>query len=144
MAILNTPAEQKRLLERAKTIAVVGLSPDPTRDSHGISAYMKEAGYRVIGINPKAPEILGEKAYPSLSAMPDDERMRVDLVNVFRRPDDAQEIVKAVAAAGVKAVWFQPGTASPAAIDDASRAGLDVVSESCVMVAHRVLHPRRA
>src|SRR5262245_61750901 len=141
MAVLSSPADIRALLARARTIAVVGLSPDPARDSNHVALYLKDHGYRIIGVNPHHREILGEPSYPSLSAIPEEERRRIDIVDVFRRPEAAAGVAREAAALKLPAVWFQLGVATPEAVEEADRAGLAVVSESCMMVAHRLLKP---
>ena len=123
------------LLERARTIAVVGCSPKPDRDSHRVAAYLQAAGYRVIPINPGADEILGVTAYPDLASIPDD--VDIDIVDVFRRPEHIPAVVDAVLARGAKALWLQLGCANPEAEQRASNAGLEVVSDRCIKVEHR-------
>src|SRR5579872_3375855 len=93
----------RELLARAKTIAVVGLSDNPLRASHGVSAYMQSQGYRIIPVNPQVEECLGEKAYPSLLEVPD----KIDIVNIFRRPEYVEEIVDQAIKLNVPAVWMQ-------------------------------------
>ena len=143
MPILRTPAEIKGLLGRVKTIAVVGLSGNPDRDSYRVSQFMKERGCRVIPVNPKEKEILGERVYPSLADLPPDLRGAVDLVNVFRKSEDALAVTHEAVAAKLPAIWFQLGVATPEAIAEANRAGLTVVADSCLMVAHRALLKQR-
>jgi len=127
--------EIRRLLTEAKTIAVVGLSEDPSRDSHRIAAYLREHGYRVIPVNPKVREVLGEKAYPDLASVP----VPIDIVDVFRRVDAIPAIVDEAIAAGAKAVWMQLGLAHNASAEKARAAGLGVVMNKCIMVEHRHL-----
>jgi len=127
-----------QLLAEAKTIAVVGLSSDPTRASHGVSRYMQRAGYRIIPVNPKETEVLGEKAYPSLLEVP----FPVDIVNVFRRPNRVGEVVKdALSKGGVKAIWMQVGIVNEEAAKAAEEAGLFVVMDQCIMVEHMGSRP---
>ena len=123
------------LLERARTIAVVGCSPKPDRDSHRVAAYLQTAGYRVVPINPGADEILGVTAYPDLESVPGD--IELDIVDVFRRPEHIPAVVDAVLTRGAKALWLQLGCANPEAEKRASDAGLEVVSDRCIKVEHR-------
>lgn len=123
------------LLEKAKTIAVVGCSPKPERDSHRVAAYLQAVGYRVIPINPGADEILGVKAYPDLASIPAD--VEIDIVDVFRRPEHIPAVVDAVLAQGAKALWLQLGCANPEAEQCARDAGLVVVSDLCIKIEHR-------
>jgi predicted CoA-binding protein len=127
--------EIKRVLQQAKTIAVVGLSDNPERESHQVAAYLQAQGYRIIPVNPHAQEILGERAYPSLLAIPED--LVVDVVDIFRRPEFIPEIVDQAIARGAKAIWMQKGLAHNAAAEKARAAGLVVVMDRCMMVEHR-------
>ena len=127
--------EIRRLLADAGTIAVVGLSENPARDSHRIAAYLQEHGYRVIPVNPAVREVLGEKAYPDLASVP----VPIDIVDVFRRVDAIPAIVDDAIAAGAKAVWMQLGLAHNESAEKARRAGLAVVMNKCIMVEHRHL-----
>lgn len=130
-------ADILELLEKTKTIAVVGCSPKPERDSHRVAAYLQAAGYRVIPINPRADEILGAKAYPDLASIPAE--IEIDIVDVFRRPEHIPAVVDAVLDRGAKALWLQLGCANPEAEQRARDAGLEVVSDLCIKVEHRNL-----
>ena len=125
----------EQILKNSRVVAVVGLSPDPSRDSHRIAKYLKNEGFRVIPVNPNATEVLGEKAYPDLPSVPD----RVDIVDIFRRPEHVPPIVDQAIAIGAKAVWMQLGIVNEEAAQKASGAGLDVVMDRCIMVDHRML-----
>lgn len=127
--------EIRRLLDEARTIAVVGLSEDPGRDSHRIAAYLQQQGYRVIPVNPNVREVLGEKAYPDLASVP----VPIDIVDVFRRVEAIPGIVDTAIAAGARAVWMQLGLAHNASAEKAHAAGLAVVMSKCIMVEHRGL-----
>lgn len=127
--------ETRRLLADAGTIAVVGLSDDPARDSHRIAAYLQEQGYRVIPVNPKVREVLGEKAYPDLASVP----VPIDIVDVFRRVEAIPAIVDEAIAVEAKAVWMQLGLAHNASAEKARAAGMTVVMNRCIMVDHRKL-----
>src|SRR6266853_5296236 len=105
MPEINHPETVKRILDECRTIAVVGLSSKSTRPSHGVAAYMQRAGYRVIPVNPNEREVLGEKAYASLAEVPE----RIDLVDVFRRSEEAGAAVDEAVTVGAKAVWLQEG-----------------------------------
>lgn len=122
----------REIIETAKTIAVVGLSSNPERPSHGVSAYMQRQGYRIVPVNPNEAEVLGEQSYPSLEAIP----FPVDLVNVFRRPDAVPDIARQAVAIGAKALWLQLGVISLEGAKIASDAGLKVVMDRCVYVEH--------
>jgi len=121
-----------RILESARTIAVVGLSPDPRRPSHGVARYLQRVGYRIIPINPKVDEVLGERAYPSLRDVADP----VDVVDVFRRSEFVGPIVDDAIAMRAHAVWLQDGVIDRLAAERARKAGLDVVMDDCMMRRH--------
>jgi len=127
--------EMRRILTTAKTIAVVGLSNKPDRPSFEIAGYLQAAGYRIIPVNPTIKEALGEKAYASLR----DLREPVDVVQIFRRPEDVPQVVDDAIAIKAKAVWMQPGAENEAAAAKARAAGLLAVVGACMMVAHRRL-----
>ncbi len=125
------------LLARAKTIAVVGQSERPMRPSHGVSAYMQAAGYRIIPVNPGIREALGEKSYPSLLEIPADAVKTIDLVDVFRRPEYVDEIVEQVIQLKIPAIWLQEGVINERAAEKARNAGIFVVVDLCVLKEHR-------
>jgi uncharacterized protein len=125
------------LLLRAKTIAVVGLSASPMRASHGVSAYMQAAGYKIIPVNPEIAEALGEKAYPSLLEMPPEVAEKIDLVDVFRRPEYVDEIVEQAIELKIPAIWLQEGVIHERAAEKARKAGMFVVMDRCVLKEHR-------
>ena len=127
------PAE--KILRSAHTIAVVGLSANPQRPSHGVARYLQRAGYRIIPVNPNVAEVLGERAYATLSELPGP----VDVVEVFRRSEFAGAIVDEAIAIGAKAVWLQDGVVDDAAAERARAAGLDVVMDDCMMRRHAAL-----
>ena len=123
----------RNLLERSRTIAVVGLSDSPLRPSHGVSAYMQAQGYRIIPVNPKIQGALGEKSYPSLLEVPE----TIDIVNVFRRPEFVEEIVDQAIRLGIPAVWMQEGVIHPTAAEKARKAGMFVAMDLCILKEHR-------
>lgn len=123
------------LLRTTHTIAVVGCSPKPHRDSHRVAAYLKRHGYRIVPVNPGHDEILGERCFPDLGSIPND--VDVDLVDVFRRPEHVPSIIEAAIARGVDAVWLQLGVSHPEAEARARDAGLVVVSDRCLKIEHR-------
>jgi len=125
------------LLSRTKTIAVVGLSDSPMRPSHGVSAYMQAAGYKIIPVNPKIAEALGEKSYPSLLEMPLEMRDKIDLVDVFRRPEYVDEIVEQAIQLKIPVLWLQEGVINERAAEKARKAGIFVVMDRCVLKEHR-------
>jgi predicted CoA-binding protein len=121
------------LLKRAKTIAVVGLSDDPMRVSHGVSAYMQGQGYRIIPVNPQIGSSLGEKAYGSLLEV----REKIDIVNIFRRPEFVEEIVDQAIQLRVPAIWMQEDVIHEKAAEKARAAGIFVVMDRCILQEHR-------
>jgi uncharacterized protein len=121
------------VLARYKTIAVVGLSSNPMRPSYEVSEYMQSAGYQIVPVNPNEREVLGERSYPSLAAVP----RKVEIVNVFRRSDEVAPVVDAAIRAGAKVVWLQLGIANEAAAKKAQAAGLTVVMDACILVEHQ-------
>ena len=125
------------LLSRVKTIAVVGLSESPMRPSHGVSVYMQAAGYKIIPVNPQIAEALGEKSYPSLLEMPLEVAEKIDLVDVFRRPEYVDEIVEQAIQLKIPAIWLQEGVINQRAAEKARRAGIFVVMDRCVLKEHR-------
>jgi predicted CoA-binding protein len=124
-----------QLLKTAKTIAVVGLSDNKTKPSYGVSAYLQSKGYRVVPIHPKASEVLGEKAYPSLSEAAKIEK--IDIVDVFRRPDAVPAIVDEVLALKLPALWLQETVVHEEAAEKARQAGVVVVMDKCILKEHR-------
>ena len=129
------------LLKTCRTIAVVGLSSNPTRPSFGVAQYMQAHGYRIIPVNPNEAEVLGEKCYATLTAAAQHETF--DMVNCFRNSADIPPIVDEAIAlsalAGIKAVWMQQGVAHPQAAAKAEAAGLAVVQDRCLKIEHRNL-----
>jgi uncharacterized protein len=121
------------LLKRSQTIAVVGLSDSPLRPSHGVSAYMQSHGYRIIPVNPQIKEALGELAYPSLLDVPE----KIDVVNIFRRPEFVGEVVDQAIQLKVPAIWMQEEVINDAAAEKARRAGIFVVMDQCILKEHR-------
>ena len=121
------------LLSRAKTIAVVGLSDSPLRPSHGVSAYMQAQGYKIIPVNPTIGESLGEKAYASLLDVPD----KIDIVDIFRRPEFVDEIVDQAIRLKIPAVWMQEEVINEAAAAKARNAGMFVAMDMCILKEHK-------
>lgn len=120
-------------LQRTRTIAVVGLSDSPLRPSHGVSAYMQSHGYRIIPVNPKISEALGEKAYPSLLDVPE----RIDAVNIFRRPEFVEEVVDQAIQRKVPMIWMQEEVIHEKAAAKARAAGIFVVMDQCILKEHK-------
>lgn len=135
MPILSTDTDLRQLLRDAHTIAIVGLSDNPSRDSYRIALYLQQAGYDIVPVNPSATEVLGVDAVPDLSRID----RHVDIVNIFRRPEHVPAVVEAAIAAGASAVWMQFDTGHEAAAERAAAAGLDVVVDRCIMIEHRRL-----
>jgi predicted CoA-binding protein len=121
------------LLKHSKIIAVVGLSCNPMRPSHDVSAYMQSQGYRIIPVNPQIAECLGEKAYPTLLDVPE----KVDIVNIFRRPEFVEEVVDQAIQRKVSAVWMQEDVVHERAAEKAREAGIFVVMDRCILKEHR-------
>jgi uncharacterized protein len=130
---MTQPDPIAELLQRAKTIAVVGLSANPLRPSHGVTAYMQSHGYRIIPVNPNIEECLGEKAYPSLRDVPE----KIDIVNIFRRPEFVPEIVDATIRLKVPAIWMQEDVIHEKAAEKARQAGVIVVMDRCILKEHQ-------
>jgi predicted CoA-binding protein len=129
MAAHSQPDVIRRVLTQTRTWAVVGCSPDPSRDSHRIAQLLRRRGFRVIPVNPAVDELLGERCYPSVSAIPSAEG--VEVVDIFRRADQAGAHVDEAIRVGARAVWMQLGVVDEAAADRALAAGLDVVMDRC-------------
>lgn len=122
----------KELLRSCRSIAVVGLSAQPDRPSHRVAAYLQAQGYQVIPVNPQLDTVLGERCYPDLAAI----GQPVDLVDVFRKPQDCLPVAQAAVALGAKALWLQLGVVDEAAARTAQAGGLTVVMDRCLMVEH--------
>jgi predicted CoA-binding protein len=121
------------LLKRSKTIAVVGLSNSPLRPSHGVSAYMQTHGYRIIPVNPNIKGSLGEKSYATLADVPE----KIDVVNIFRRPEFVQEVVDQAIRLKVPAIWMQEGVFHEAAAEKARKTGIFVIMDHCILKEHK-------
>ena len=137
MASLPKSDPIAELLKRSRTIAVVGLSNNPLRPSHGVSAYMQTHGYRVIPVNPKIQESLGEKAYASLLDVPE----KIDIVDIFRRPEFVEEIVDQAIQLKVRAIWMQEEVVHEKAAEKARKAGIFVVMDRCILKEHHSRMP---
>lgn len=122
-----------RLLKNSKVIAVVGLSSNPLRPSHGVSAYMQSQGYLIIPVNPQIESVLGENAYPSLLQVPE----KIDIVDIFRRPEFVEEVVDQAIQLLVPAIWMQEGVIDEKAAEKARAAGIFVVMDRCILKEHR-------
>ena len=140
---MSPPDPIADVLKRARTIAVVGLSDNPLRPSFGVSAYMQSHGYRIIPVNPRIKSCLGEKAYASLLDIPErniseeDNPEKIDIVNIFRRPEYVEEIVDQAIQLKVPAIWMQEEVIHERAAEKARKAGIFVVMDRCILKEHR-------
>lgn len=130
--MINSPETIKRIISECRTIAVVGLSSDPSRPSNSVSGYMRRHGYKVIAVNPNETDVFGDKAFPDLAAVPE----KIDLVDVFRRSSEAGRAVDEAIAIGARGVWLQEGVIDQAAAQRALDAGLLVVMDRCWLKEH--------
>jgi predicted CoA-binding protein len=121
------------VLQRARTIAVVGLSDNPLRPSHGVAAYLQAQGYHIIPVNPQIEAVLGEKAYPSLLDIGE----KIDIVNIFRRPEFVEEVVDQAIQLKIPTVWMQEEVVHERAAQKARQAGAFVVMDRCILREHR-------
>jgi uncharacterized protein len=133
MATLPQQDPIAALLKNAKTIAVVGLSCDPLRPSNGVSAYMQSQGYRIIPVNPQIESCLGERSYKSLLDVPE----KIDVVNIFRRPEFVEEIVDQAIALKIPAIWMQEDVVHEKAAEKARHNGIFVVMDRCILKDHQ-------
>ncbi|MDB5172768.1 MAG: CoA-binding protein [Phycisphaerales bacterium] len=124
------PEDAVQRMLGARRIAVVGLSDDPSRPSHGVASYLRSAGKEIIPVNPNCTTVMGLKSYASLEEVPGE----IDVVDVFRRPEYCSEIVRSAIALGVKGVWLQSGITNPESRQLAANAGIDYVENRCMMV----------
>ena len=132
---MNDDQMMKDILLSTKTIASVGLSSNQQKESYWIVSYLKDQGYRIIPVNPTADEILGEKAYPDLESVPE----KIDVVQIFRKPEDVPPVVDSAIKVGAKVIWMQEGIVNEEAAQKARQAGLQVVMDACMRVTHRRL-----
>ena len=129
---INSREAINKILEDCRTIAVVGLSSNPGRASNGVAGYMRRQGYKVVPVNPNEDQVFGEKSYPTLAEVP----IKVDLVDIFRRSEEAGHAVDEAIEVGAKAVWLQEGVIDDAAAERALAAGLLVVMDRCWLKEH--------
>jgi predicted CoA-binding protein len=127
--------EIKKILQSSRTIAVVGLSDKPDRDSYRVAEYLQAHGYRIIPVNPVVTSVLGERSYPALADIPEP----IDVVDIFRKPEAVGPIVVEAIAAGAKVVWMQLGVVNEDAAAGARDGGLQVVMDRCIKIEHRRL-----
>lgn len=123
----------EKILRESKTIAVVGISDKPDRPSLRVASYLQHQGYRIIPVNPRLEEVLGEKAYPDLASIPEE----IDVVDIFRKSDDVPPIIDAAIEKGAKAVWMQETVVNNAAAEKALDSGLDVIMDLCMLKEHQ-------
>lgn len=126
------PEAIRKLLQGSRTIAIVGISAKHDRPSHEVAHYLQKAGYKIIPVNPAYAEVLGEKCYPSLRDIP----VKIDIVDVFRKPSDVLPVVDEAIAVGAGCVWMQLGVIAPEAAQKAAEAGLQVVVDLCTKIEH--------
>jgi predicted CoA-binding protein len=132
----NPPDDEiKRILQTYKKVVVVGLSSDPSRPSNGVARYLQGQGYKIIPVNPKETEILGEKAYSDLASIPE----KLEIVDIFRKSEHVPAIVDEAIKAGAKVIWMQEGVVNYDAAIKASQSGLTVVMDRCMLKECRVL-----
>lgn len=130
--MITNPDELRRLLLETRTIAIVGLSANETRPSYGVAKYLQAHGYHIIPVNPAYEEVLGQKCYPDLRSLP----QPVDMVDIFRKPEEVLPVVEDAIALGAKSVWMQLGVVNPQAAERAEEAGLQVVMDHCIKIEH--------
>jgi len=121
------------ILTKYKMIAVVGLSSNPARPSHGVTEYMQSSGYQIIPVNPNETDVLGEPSYARLEDAP----QKIEIVDIFRRPEEVPPVVDAAIRVGAKVVWMQLGIANEAAAEKARAAGITVVMDACIFAEHK-------
>jgi uncharacterized protein len=136
-AVVPEDRELRALLGQAHTIAVVGLSSKPNRPSLSVAGYLQEHGYRIVPVNPRETEVLGEPAYPTLRDIPSD--IQVDVVDVFRRAEETPEVARDAVAIGAKVLWLQADIVNEEAYRIASEAGLDVIMGVCIRTTRQRL-----
>ncbi len=129
---INSPEKIKQILEDSRTIAVIGLSSNPVRASHSVSAYMQSRGYKIIPVNPNEESVLGEKAFAHLEDVPE----KIDIVDIFRRSEEAGAHVDEAIRVGARAVWLQEDVIDHEAAERALGAGLTVVMDRCILKEH--------
>jgi len=121
------------ILTKYKTIAVVGLSSNPMRPSYGVTEYMQSSGYHIIPVNPNETDVLGEPSYANLEEVP----QKIEIVDIFRRPEEVPPVVDAAIRVGAKVIWMQQGIANEPAAEKARAAGITVVMDACILIEHK-------
>jgi predicted CoA-binding protein len=139
MQISDDEKQMRRIFETVTNVAVVGLSRDPEADSREVAEYLRDAGFRIIPVNPNAAELMNEKCYPDLASIPDN----IDLVDIFRPSEDVMPIVEQAIQKGAKVIWMQVGIVNEEAAQAARNAGLKVIQDRCIMVEHERLFAAR-
>ncbi|NTU57747.1 MAG: CoA-binding protein [Chlorobiaceae bacterium] len=129
----------RSILSRYRHIAVVGISDKPERASNAVARYLIREGYTIYPVNPSLREVLGIECWPSLSAMPEELGKMIEIVDIFRKPEDVPPVVDEAIAIGAKAIWMQLGITNEVAADKAVNAGLEVVQNRCIAVDHQNL-----
>ncbi len=132
---IEDDAELRNILKSARTVACVGVSSNPQKPSYGIFQYLVEAGYHMVPVNPTTPDIMGRLTYPDLVSIP----QKIDVVQVFRKPEDVPPVVEQAILAGAKVIWMQEGIVNPQAARRAEEVGLRVVMDRCMMKTHQRL-----
>ncbi len=133
--IINKPNDIKKVLDTSKTIAVVGMSPNPDRDSNKVGKYLIDKGYDVIPVNPQVQEIYGRKTYPSILDIP--KSISIDIVDVFRNPEASKEVLKQSVIIKPKVVWLQLGAESEEVVKLSQELGLNLIYGICIMETHK-------
>ena len=128
------------ILTKYKSIAVVGLSSNPARPSYGVTEYMQSAGYHIIPVNPNETDVLGEPSYASLEEIP----QKIEIVDIFRCPDQVTPVVDAAIRANAKVIWMQLGIANESAAEKARAAGITVVMDACILIEHKKRRQKQA
>ena len=132
---IEDDVELRNILKSVRTVACVGVSSNPQKPSYGIFQYLVEAGYHMVPVNPTTPDIMGRLTYPDVVSIP----QKIDVVQVFRKPEDVPPVVEQAIRAGAKVVWMQEGIVNPQAARQAEEAGLKVVMDRCMMKTHQRL-----
>jgi predicted CoA-binding protein len=133
MGVFQQEETIRKILDRYRIIAVVGLSDKPERDSYRVASYMRDQGYRIIPVNPRISNFFDEEAYPDLLSV----KFDIEVVDIFRRGEEVPGIVDSAIEKGARAIWMQEGVINPESATRASSAGLDVVMDRCIMQEHR-------
>ncbi|WP_457641097.1 CoA-binding protein [Persephonella sp.] len=132
MAILTRDEEIKEILKNSKTVAVIGISPNPSKPSYFVSEVIQKYGFKMFYVNPKyaGQEILGEKVYGSIKDIPEE----IDIVDIFRRPADVPDVAKEAKEKGFKTFWFQPGTVNNQVVEELDKKGYNVIVDKCMKI----------